>query len=273
MRLRRVLLLCATVVLLVVAVACGSDDKSADAVGTTGTSGATAAVALDTVSEGKLTACTDAPYPPFEYEEGGEFTGFDMEMLREVGKRLGLELAVTVQPFDGIWLAPASGKCDIVASAMTITPERQRAALFSDPYFDANQSLLVRAEDADTYTDLATLTGKAIGVQSGTTGAKYARDNLPEGAEVREFDEPAALFPALASGQIDAILQDFPVNLDRATKDDSFAVTAEIDTGESYGFAVGRDDTELKQAVDAQLAAMRKDGTYDDIYDRFFAKS
>jgi polar amino acid transport system substrate-binding protein len=270
MRIPRLLLLLATLALVVLAVACGSDDESADASAPAGTG--TAAPALETIESGRLTVCTDAPYPPFEYEENGEYTGFDMELLRAIGGKLGLELAVTVQPFDGIWLAPASGKCDIVASAMTITPERQANALFSEPYFDADQSLLVRAEDADRLTGLEALEGAAIGVQSGTTGATYARENLPEGGSVREFDEPAALFPALASGQIDAILQDFPVNLDRANKDDAFAVTAEIDTGESYGFAVAKDDTALKQAVDTQLAALRADGTYDEIYNRFFPK-
>lgn len=270
MRLPRLLVICALLALIALAAACGDDDGPAE--GATGTAGGTAAASLDTIESGKLTVCTDAPYPPFEYEENGEYTGFDMEIMRAIGQGLGLELAVTVQPFDGIWLAPASDRCDIVASAMTITPERQANALFSDPYFDADQSLLVRSEDAGTLNDLESLAGKAIGAQAGTTGASYARENAPDGASVREFDEPAALFPALASGQIDAILQDFPVNLDRANKDDAFEVTAEIDTGESYGFAMAEDDTALKQAVDTQLAALRSDGRYQEIFDRFFPK-
>lgn len=249
--------------------ACGSDDESGSASATTG-----GAPALETISEGKLTACTDAPYPPFEYEEGGRFTGFDMELIRAVGQNLGLELAVTVQPFDGIWLAPASGTCDVVASAMTITPARQRNALFSDPYFEADQSLLVRAADKPKYPDLASLAGDTVGVQTGTTGADYAEENAPESTTIRSFDEPAALFPALASGQIDAILQDFPVNRERARVDDAFAVTVDpLDTGESYGFAFAEDNTALKAAVDEQLAAIRGDGTYQKLVTQFFPKT
>lgn len=101
------------------------------------------------VTSGTLTICTDAPYEPFEFEdEDGEWTGFDMDLMREIANRLGLEMAVSVQPFEGIWLAPAAGNCDIVASAMTITEERSENALFSDGYFEADQSLLIRAEDA-----------------------------------------------------------------------------------------------------------------------------
>lgn len=267
MRSHRWLLAIALLVALA-ASACGDDSGDETAGGTSATG---AALSIETISDGRLTACTDAPYPPFELEENGEFTGFDMEILRAIGQNLDLELAVTVQPFDGIWLAPASGRCDIVGSAMTITPERAANALFSDPYFDADQSLLVRAEDEDVYAELEDLADRTIGVQSGTTGALYAQENAPEGATIRDFDEPAALFPALLSGQIDAVLQDFPVNLERArTADDVFAPPVRFETGEQYGFAVAEDNTALKEAVDAELAVLRNDGTYDEIFAQFF---
>ena len=165
--------------------ACGDDDTAT----TDESDGATAdadgddpLAGVSLVSDGSLTVCTDAPYEPFEFEgDDGEFTGFDMELLREIGSRLDLELAVTVQPFDGIWLGPAAGNCDIVASAMTITPERAAAVTFSDPYFDADQSLLVRADDEDTYGTLADLAGKRIAVQTGTTGETYANEQQARG--------------------------------------------------------------------------------------------
>lgn len=265
---RRVLQLLAVLALVAaLAVACGDDDDgdstAADAGGD--------APAFSTISDGELTVCTDAPYQPFEFEgEDGEFTGFDMELLRAIAGNLDLELAVTVQPFDGIWLAPEAGTCDIVASAMTITEERAAAALFSDPYFDANQSLLVRTEDAGELNDLDALAGRTIGVQSGTTGEEYANENGPDDATVKAFEGGDALFPALASGDIDAILQDFPVNLDRANKDDAFEVTGEFETGEQYGFATTKDNTALMDAVNAELANLREDGTYDSIFEEWF---
>jgi ABC-type amino acid transport substrate-binding protein len=228
---------------------------------------------FELVSPGELTVCTDAPYPPFEFEEDGEWTGFDMELLREIASRMDLDLAVTVQPFDGIWLAPAAGTCDIVASAMTITEERQQAAAFSDPYFEADQSLMVRAEDEDELATLDDLEGRTIGVQTGTTGETYAEENTPDGATIRTYDEPAALFLGLTAGEIDAVLQDFPVNAHRATQDDAFAVTQRFETGESYGFAAAQDNEELIEAVNDRLEEARDDGTYDEIFEEWFGSA
>jgi ABC-type amino acid transport substrate-binding protein len=225
------------------------------------------------VSAGQLTVCSDAPYPPFEFEEDGEFTGFDIELLREVAGRMDLEIEVNVVPFDGIWLAPAAGTCDIVASAVTITPERQGAAAFSEPYFDAEQSLMVRSDDEDTFAALDDLAGATIGVQTGTTGEGYAEENAPTDAELRSYDEPAALFLALESGEIDAILQDFPVNAYRITQGGDFVLTERFDTGEAYGFAVAQDNEALIDEVDGHLEDMRDDGTYDDIFTEWFGES
>ena len=251
------------VMIALVVVACGNDEN--------GAAKSTAGTDLELIDAGSLTTCTDAPYQPFEFEgEDGEFTGFDMELLRAIAGNLGIELEVTVQPFDGIWLAPDAGTCDIVASAMTITEERQEAAVFSDPYFEADQSLLVPADETDELSDLDALAGKTIGVQTGTTGAEYAEENKPEGATVKEFDEAAGMFLALESGDIAAILQDFPVNAYRATQDDKFAVTAKFPTGEQYGFAASKDNTELIDAVNKELENLRDDGTYDEIFKEWF---
>jgi polar amino acid transport system substrate-binding protein len=241
------------------AAACGDDDDSSDS----------ADAPFPTIADGTLTACSDIPYKPFEFFEGDTPTGFDMELGREIAENLGLDFAASDQEFDGIWLAPAAGKCDVVISAMTITPKRQKAALFSDPYFDNNQSLLVRADEADQYPDLAATEGKTIGVQTGTTGADYAEANKPEGATIKEFDEAAALFLALLSNDVDAVLQDYPVNVERASQDDSFAVVAEFETDEQYGFAASKDNTALIEAMNAELQELRDDGTYQELYDEW----
>jgi len=262
-------------------VACDEEegtDATATAVGATATTAATGTAApeapeLDLVSDGALTVCTDSPYEPFEFQDAsGEFTGFDMDLLREIGTGLELTLDVKVVPFDGIWLLPAAGECDIVASAMTITDERKASALFSDPYFDADQSLLVRAADEATYATLASLAGKRIAVQTGTTGEAYAAENTPAGATLVSFDEPAAMFLALESNEVDAILQDLPVNGYRQTQDDSMVVTETFATGEQYGFAVDPDNTALIEAVNEQLGELRDSGTYDEIHAKWFGE-
>ena len=230
---------------------------------------------LGLIADGKLTVCTDAPYPPFEFQDDAtkEWTGFDMDVVREIagGIGSGLELAVTVQPFDGIWLAPKAGTCDMVASAMTITDERKANALFTDGYFDADQSLLVRPEDKDTLTSIESLAGKTIAVQTGTTGETYAQENAKD-STLNSFDEPAAMFLALEGKQVDAILQDLPVNAERALKDDKTALTATFPTGEQYGFAVSQDNTALGDALNAGIAELKANGKYDEIYAKYFAK-
>ena len=253
-KLVRLLILLVAVAVFVAA--CGDDDDSAG---------------FSLVRSGTLTVCTDAPYEPFEFEgPDGEFTGFDMDLLRSIARGLDLELSVAVVPFDGIWLLPAAGECDLVGSAMTITEQRQQAALFSDPYFDADQSLLVRAADREKFATLASLAGANIGVQTGTTGEIYAQENTPAGATLVSFDEPAAMFLALVAGDIDAILQDLPVNGFRQTKDESMVVTETFPTDEQYGFAVDPDNAGLIEAVNEQLRRLRSSGEYDTIFEKWF---
>lgn len=224
------------------------------------------------VEEGKLTICTDAPYPPFEFEDASKpsgWGGFDMDLMQEIGQEVGdLDLSVRVVPFDGIWLLPAAGECDVVASAMTITDERAQNALFTDAYFDADQSLLVRA--ADSSLTLADMAGKRIAVQTGTTGELYATENNP-GAEIVSFDEPAAMFLGLESGDVDAILQDLPVNGERAAQEpEKFVISDTFETGEQYGFSVAPGNTDLQSAINDALATLRDNGTYGDIHESYF---
>jgi len=269
-------------------VACGSDSDTASDETTVDTSAevitddtmvddsASAKIditALGLIKEGAITVCTDAPYEPFEFQDEAtkEWTGFDMDLMKVIATNIGgLSLEVTVQPFDGIWLAPKAKTCDLVASAMTITEERAANALFSDPYFDADQSLLVRAEDKATLVDLASLAGKTIAVQTGTTGETYAKENAKD-STLKSFDEPAAMFLALEGKQVDAILQDLPVNGARQVKEPTkFALTATFTTGEQYGFALAQDNTTLAEAVKSGLAAAKDSGEYDTIFAKYF---
>ncbi|CAN5846610.1 hypothetical protein BH23ACT2_BH23ACT2_28540 [soil metagenome] len=116
---------------------------------------------------------------------------------------------------------------------------------------------------------LADLSGGRIGVQSGTTGEAYANDNLPDGAEVVSFDDTTGLFGALESDDIDAILQDLPVNAGRVAEDDSTAVVETFATDEQYGFAVAQ-GSDLKAELDEALATVRDDGTYDALFEKYF---
>ena len=243
--------------------ACGGDDAGASD---------EAANGFDLVSEGTLTVCSDIPFVPFEYEENGEYTGFDMDLVKEIATGLDLELAVQDAGFEGIASGTvlAANQCDLSASAITITPEREDAMGFSDPYYDSLQSLLVPADS--TAKSLEDMAGKKIGIQQGTTGETYARDNAPSDAEVISYQTDAELFQALQAGNIAGILQDLPVNLGH-TDGDSFTIAATYATGEAYGLAMKKEGSEkLVEEVNKQLAAMRENGKYTELYDKYFTE-
>jgi polar amino acid transport system substrate-binding protein len=172
---------------------------------------------VELVEDGQLTVCSDMPYKPFEFEEDGKTTGFDYDVVSAMAKQLDVTVEFKTTPFDSIIPALNVPDCDLIASAMTITPEREEQVNFTTPYFDADQSLLVLTENKDKYATLDDLAGKTIGVQVETTGATYAKENMPEGATIKEFQTGDEMFPALISGDIDAALQDLPVNAYRAT--------------------------------------------------------
>ena len=275
MRHRSLLFLPLLVVGAMVLGACG-DDSADETTTTAAESGDEATVSIEGVTlinEGQLTVCSDMPYEPFEFQnDAGETEGFDYDVVSAMGDKMGLEVEFVTTPFDGIIPALVAGNCDMIASAMTITDERAEQVNFTEPYFDADQSLLVTAENEETFATLDDLAGKTIGVQSGTTGLTYATDNLPEGATLKEFASGAEMFPALVSGDIDAALQDLPVNAYRATQSEDFVVTETFATGEQYGFAVTKESTALLTALNEALAAAKEDGSYDDAYTTWFGE-
>src|SRR5205814_7960672 len=124
------------------------------------------------------------------------------DLLRAVATRAGLGMTVKDLPFDGILGSLAAGDCDVVASAVTIKPERAQQVDFTKPYFDADQSLLVKAADAGELSSLDKLAGKSIGVQSGTTGETYAKEHAPKAATVKGFEDSDGLFSAIAAGDV-----------------------------------------------------------------------
>jgi polar amino acid transport system substrate-binding protein len=243
---------------------CGDDDDG-DTTGDT-------TPQLSTIKSGSLTVCSDAPYEPFDVIEGSTFTGFDGDLVTEIAKGLDLDLIAIDSAFDPLQsgLALNSGQCDMAASAMTITADREEKLTFSDGYYDSKQSLLVPVgSDIKSIDDLD---GKKVAVQNATTGKAYAEENAT-GAKIVSFPDDAAEFTALKGGTVDAILQDLPVNLEH-TKDGKYEIVEEYSTDEQYGFAFKKTGSEeLVEAVNEELQALRDSGKYQEIYDKYFKVS
>ncbi|MGW8481946.1 basic amino acid ABC transporter substrate-binding protein [Microbacterium sp. NPDC055903] len=225
------------------------------------------------VEDGVLTVCSDIPYAPFEFEGGDNgtgYTGFDIDLLNAIAGKLDLTLSVQDVGFDALQSGTtlAAGTCDIGASAMTITEERQANIDFSDPYYDSLQSLLVRTDSGIASID--DLDGKLVGVQQGTTGESYANENAT-GAQILQFPSDGELWPAIQAGTIDAILQDQPVNLEHEKADSAYEIVETYNTDEQYGFAFAKGEKpELLEAVNGALQELRDSGEYDTIYDTYF---
>jgi polar amino acid transport system substrate-binding protein len=231
---------------------------------------------LGLISDGTLTVCSDVPYPPFEdFDKTADigFKGFDVDVVNAIATQLDLKVEIKDSDFNALksGLALTTGQCDLVASAMTITPEREAVMDFSDGYYDSEQSLLVPADSSIVSID--DLDGVKVGVQKGTTGEAYANENAA-GADIVVFPSDGEMYAAIKAGQVEALLQDLPVNLDHQNDPKAageFKVVETYDTGESYGLAVKKDNTELLDAVDKALQKMRDDGDYQKIYDTYFA--
>jgi len=236
------------------------------------TDSAPSASGVTLVKPGTLTVCSDVPYPPFEdfdKSAASGFKGFDVDIVQAVADGLKLKLAIRDSSFDGLQSGQAlnAGQCDLGASAMTITDERKKNLDFSTPYYDSKQSLLVPIDsDIESIEDLA---GKTVGVQQGTTGKTYTEENAPKTAKIPSFPSDAEMYQAIQAGQVDALLQDLPVNLDH-TKAGKFVIVEQYDTNESYGLALKKGNTALLKGVNAQLAALKSSGDYQKLYDKYF---
>jgi len=225
------------------------------------------------VTAGTLSVCSDIPYPPFEFEGGDNgtgYTGFDIDLLGAVAKKLDLKLNVQDVGFDALQSGTtlAAGTCDVGASAMTITDARKKNLDFSDPYYDSLQSLLVKTDSGIKSID--DLKGKTVGVQQGTTGENYAKEHA-KGAELLQMGSDGDLWPAMQAGQLDAILQDQPVNLEHEKADKSYKIVETYNTDEQYGFAFEKGKkTALLEAVNKALKELKDSGEYKKIYDEYF---
>ena len=233
------------------------------------------------LSDGELTVALNSTFPPFEYVGDGtddfeaitsnenNVTGFDVAMMNEIGKRLGVNVVIEDMDFDGI--VPAIGvKVDCAATGMTITEERLESVNFSDSYYNATQAVLLPINsEIKTADDLAA--AGAIGVQAGTTGEIVARDiNDSAVVSVKSFNQAVL---DLVNGKDDAVVIDqVPGEAFVAQYPDKLQLVdgSEFDFDEEqYGIAMPKDDEVMLDAINGALADMKADGTYDTLVEQY----
>lgn len=214
---------------------------------------------------------TNASFPPFEYVEEGEIVGFDIDLVKAIADVQGFEVEFRDLSFDSLIPALSSGSLDIVAAGMTITEDREKVVDFSDPYYSANQSVMVHEESDENLTVL--FGDNDIGVQTGTTGDLWVKENVADPGvltgEMRNYDTYVLVIRDLVNQNIDGVVLDKPV-ADTYSKSNPVDVVAEIITGEEYGIAVGEGNEELLAEINAGLEKVRENGTMDELIEKYF---
>jgi len=218
--------------------------------------------------ESVLKVGLDDSYPPMEYrDDNNELVGFDVALAKEIGEKIGREVEFVSTAFDGIFQGLETESYDVIMSAVSITPDRLENYLFSKPYLNNGQVIIVRPGDSSVKTpeDLA---GQTVGVQLGTTAdtaiEKYQEDI--EGIELTKYDEIIQTFTAMKAGYVDYIVVDYPVGIEYVSNDpESFEISSAQLTNEPIGVCLREEDTELKDEIDQAIEELRADGTLAEI--------
>ncbi|HEX8752563.1 MAG TPA: basic amino acid ABC transporter substrate-binding protein [Solirubrobacterales bacterium] len=215
----------------------------------------------------KLTVGSDIPYPPFEQGKPGNYTGFDVELVEAIAEKIGRTAEFQDTSFETIFRDVGQGKFEMVASAATITPEREKEVAFSDPYYLSEQAIVVK--EGSEIKGLSDLEGKVVAAQQGTTGLALGKEKA-NASELRPFPEGPDAINALKAGTVEAVIIDAPVAQNAIEEEGGIEIAEKVPTEEEYGFALAKSNTELLEEVNKGLEEVISDGTYTKIYEKWF---
>jgi len=215
----------------------------------------------------------DINFVPFEYKDSktGDYVGFDIEFIKAIADEVGFEYTLEPMSFDGLIPALQAGKIDIAIAGMTIKPERAEKVDFSQPYYDAGLHLLVRADEVKI-NGIEDLNGKVIASKTGTTSYDFAKEvNGVE--EVTPFETIIEAYQELERGSADGVIFDSPAVLRYANNEgkEKVKIVGPLYEGQQYGIAFKKGST-LRYKVDNAIDKLRENGTYGDIYEKWFGK-
>lgn len=212
----------------------------------------------------------DVTYPPFEFEKGGKTVGIDVDLINAIAKDQDFKVKLEAMDFSGIIPAMQAGQLDVGMGGMSITDERKKKVDFSDPYFDAGLTVVVKKDSSIKSID--DLKGKKLAVKNGTTGAKFATDNADKyGYEVVQFNDSPSMFQEVSNGNADALIEDYPViTYAIAQQDLKLKTVGDRLNGDQYGISVmkGKNQDLLKK-INKGLENLKKNGEYDKIIEKY----
>ena len=214
---------------------------------------------------------TEPTFAPFEFQKEGskDFDGFDMDLIRAIGKQLNMKVEIQNMGFDALIPALNAGNIDVAASGMSITPDRQKAVDMSDPYYVSGLVVVVN-NDNSAVKSVNDLNNKSIAVQIGTTGADRAA-KVP-GAKVKNFNTNSEVFLELKNKGVDAVIIDKPVAeyyLAQGGGKESAKIVGDSMEAESYGLSLKK-NSPLTKEINKAMLDLKKNGEYDKIYEKWF---
>ena len=226
--------------------------------------GAKGATLKNVQKAGKLTIATSPDFPPFESLEGGEVVGIEPDIMKLICDKLGVEAEFVQMDFDSVLIGIQAAKYDCAMSGITVTPAREKNMLFTAPYYNAAQVIVVA--EGSPITGKADLAGKVASVQTGTTAESGCQD---EGIEVQAFAANADAKAALTTGKVDAWVVDNLTAMQMVEEGDGLVILDEKMTEEPYAFAFAMGSEDLVAAINDALAALIADGTVEAIFDSY----
>lgn len=223
----------------------------------------------------KVNVVTDPSFVPFEMmdPETGEMIGFDMDIINEVAERAGFEVNLTTMEFAGIIPAVQTGSQEIAIAGTTITAERAEIVDFSDPYYDSGLQIIVRA-DNDDIESIEDLAGLSIATRIGSTSYDFLQEELGDDADITPYPAMSDMYMALLGRNVDAVFYDAPnVSYFAQTRGEGRTkVVGPLYEGQQYGIVFHKGSQWVEPTNEA-LAAMKEDGTYDEIYEKWFGEA
>ena len=216
---------------------------------------------------GVLVMATNAEFPPYEYHDGGEIVGIDVEIAKAIADKMGMELEIEDVAFDSVIPEITSGKADMGLAGMTVTEYRKVSVDFSDTYAKASQMIIVKEDSAIAGPD--DLKGVVVGVQLGTTGDIYVSDLEAEGTTVERYNKGFEAVQALSQGKIDAVVIDGEPAKTFVAETEGIKMLDEAFTEEEYAIAVKKGNTELLDKINGALSELESEGTLDEIVAKY----
>lgn len=213
-----------------------------------------------TFAKGKLYVGTNAEFPPFEYLDKGEVVGFDIDLVKAIGKKLDMEVVIKDMAFDGLIPALETNKIDIVIAGMTASDERKMAVNFSNPYYTANQVIILNDNNNDikTFDDL---NGKLVGVMLGFTGDVVVSEM--KDVKSKKYNASYAAIMELQNNKIDAVVLDSETALNYVKNNKGLKLAETSGEPEEYAIAISKKNSELLNKINTALDELKKDGTYE----------